>query len=84
MALPIKKHYRPDEVARFFRYSVSFIYQLVRVKELQAETVRGRIRIPRVEACRAFCQGTGDCPHCTYARKNDSLWFGVDAQSGAF
>jgi hypothetical protein len=73
MALPLKRHYRPAEIARHFRYSVGFIYCLARSAELQAESIRGRIRIPRAEVCRVFCQGTGDCLSCTHERKDDSL-----------
>lgn len=48
------------------RYSLGFVYCLVRSAELQAETIRDRVRIPRDEACRAFCQGPGLCEDYSY------------------
>jgi hypothetical protein len=73
MALPIKCHYRPGELAEYFRYSKSFIHCLIRTGRLQAATPSILIRIPRAEVCRVFCQGTGDCLSCPHERKDDSL-----------
>jgi hypothetical protein len=66
VALAIKNHYRPAEIAEHFRYCRSFIYQLIRLGEVEAVKIHGTLRIPRSEACRVFCQGTGDCPGCEY------------------
>lgn len=59
-----ERYYLPVEVADKYRYSVSFIYYLIRKKELKAAKIRRQIRIPSKEICRMFCQGTGDCTPC--------------------
>lgn len=59
-----EKYFLPIEIAQTYRYSVSFIYFLVRRKALRAVKVRRQIRIPAKEVCRVFCKGTGSCAQC--------------------
>ncbi len=66
MPLNAEKYFLPIEIADRYRYSVSFVYLLVRKKRLGYAKVGRQIRIPRKEVCRVFCQGTGDCDLCLY------------------
>lgn len=63
------KFYLPIEVADRFRYSVSFIYFLVRRKKLRAVKIGRKVRIPQKEICRFFCQGEGECDSCPFREK---------------
>jgi hypothetical protein len=63
MALPNKQHYHSAEIARHFRYSVGFVYFIIREGKLKTERIRGHVRIPRAKIRNVACK----CKEVEYA-----------------
>jgi excisionase family DNA binding protein len=59
-----KEYYLPAEISEKFRISISYVYFLLRRKEIQATKIGRVYRIPRAEYCLHFCKGTGICVDC--------------------
>lgn len=60
-----RRYYRPDEVANHFQVSVSYVYSMIRKRQVQSVRIGRLHRIPRKEYCR-MCRGTGACQVCSY------------------
>lgn len=62
-----KRYFRPDEIAKRFQLSLSYVYFLIRKKEIKTVKIGRLHRIPRKEYCR-ICQGSNGCKFCTFER----------------
>jgi putative molybdopterin biosynthesis protein len=60
MDSPIKKFYRPGEIAQLFCISKRTIYRLIKRRKLEAIRVGGSLRIP-LEALQRLKKGQKKC-----------------------
>jgi excisionase family DNA binding protein len=51
-----KRYFRPDEIAKHFQVSVSYVYYLIRKKKIRSVKIGRLHRISREEYCR-ICFG---------------------------
>ena len=64
-----RRYFRPDEIAKSFQVSLSYVYFLIRKNKIRSIKIGRLHRIPRREYCR-LCSGDDECHDCEFRRNN--------------